>query len=125
VRQQRDRHGAIHSRVQLDKATCWINTARVTPRQAAVAIQDPDLIVWYDIMERLQVGTRDGLPAADNYGNVQFQGSGRTRAHAGRPGEPPPCLPDREGALESGDLWALMVGRVERCVECAHKHQLP
>ncbi|WP_203841686.1 hypothetical protein [Winogradskya humida] len=104
-----------------------LNVALVPAALAARAIDQPDLVTWYEIINPVQVTTVDGRPPADDYGNltITVPEEHRTVAHAVRTGEPAPaCLPhDAERVLPSHDLWALGgLRRVELCQACALRH---
>ncbi|WP_212996716.1 hypothetical protein [Winogradskya consettensis] len=104
-----------------------LNVALVAPALAARAIDQPDLITWYEIINPVQTSTVDGRPPAHDYSNltITVPEGHRTIAHAARTGEPAPaCIPhDAERVLPSHDLWALAsLRRVELCSTCALHH---
>jgi hypothetical protein len=106
-----------------------LNSAKVDPGSAARAIAQPDLVVWYEVINPVRVTTVDAGPVADDYSNVAFvvPDGHRQVAHAVRTGAAaPPCLPaDAELVLRSDDLFALAVPsrKIEVCQACAVRHR--
>jgi hypothetical protein len=49
-----------------------LNTAKVGPGMAARVIDQPDLQVWYEIINPVRSTTTDGAPVADDYSNVKL-----------------------------------------------------
>ena len=104
-----------------------LNAAKVEPTTAARAIDQHDLLIWYEIIDPVRVITVDGGPAADDYSNltVIVPDGHRMVAHAVRQGgTAPPCLPsDAEQMLPSHDLWALagLLG-TDVCQACTRRH---
>src|SRR5262249_15086951 len=89
-------------------------TAQRRPGRAAIAtraIDQPDLVTWYEVINPIRITTVDGAPTADDYSNVAIivPDGHRMVAHAARAGGPAPeCLPrGAERVLRSHDLWAL------------------
>jgi hypothetical protein len=106
----------------------WLNTSKVDPAMAARAIDQPDLVIWYEVINPIPVVTVDGGPAADDYSNLSFvvPDGHRMVAHATRTGGPAPaCLPDgAEQVLPSEDLWALARLRAtDVCQVCTARHR--
>lgn len=107
----------------------WLNISTVDPRSAARAIDQPDLVVWYEVIAPVRVGTVDGGPVMDDYSDLTMtvpEGH-RMVAHAVRAGgTPPECLPSNaEMVLPSDDLWALSrsVSRSTAvCQACVTRH---
>jgi hypothetical protein len=94
---------------------------------AARAIDQPDLVVWYEVINPIRVVTVDGEPAAADYGNIAIitPDGHRMVAHAVRAGgTAPECLRgDAELVLPSDDLWALArLCEIELCQACAVRH---
>jgi hypothetical protein len=104
-----------------------LNAAKVEPTTAARAIDQHDLLVWYEIINPIRVVTVDGGPAADDYRNLKviMPDGHRMVAHAVRQGgTAPPCLPrNAERVLPSHDLWALtgLLG-TDVCQTCTLRH---
>ena len=113
----------VHAR---DPVLC-LNASKVDPKAAARAIDQPDLVVWYEIVNPIRTVTVDGGPPANDYSNIGFvvpEGH-RMVAHAVKAAKPaPPCLPgDAELVLRSDDLWALAWSRpTEMCQDCVRRH---
>ncbi|MFC7761543.1 hypothetical protein ACFQY4_28485 [Catellatospora bangladeshensis] len=102
----------------------WLNTAKVDPRTAARAIDQSDLVIWYEVINPVRVITADGGSATNDYRDLRFAvpDGHRTVAHAVRDGEAPQCLPDdAELVLRSHDLWAFADSR-DVCPACADRH---
>ncbi|MEV0456243.1 hypothetical protein [Catellatospora methionotrophica] len=99
-----------------------LNTAKVDPETAARAIDQYDLVVWYEVIHPIQCTTVDNEPVADDYRNVRLvMPSGhRSVAHAVREETAPECLPDTaELVLRSDDLWELAKLRdLDLCPAC-------
>ncbi|GAA4605059.1 hypothetical protein BJY16_005236 [Actinoplanes octamycinicus] len=88
---------------------------------------DPnELTVWFERLDPLQVRTYDDAPIRDDYSNIYFVGTGKSRAHAGRPGRRPDCIPADAPAHWSHDLWAgELPPAIPRCADCAKRHPRP
>lgn len=104
-----------------------LNTSKVDAVTAARAIDQPDLLIWYEIINPVRATTVDGAVAADDYRNITFivPDGHRMIAHAVRAGQgAPECLPDgTEKVLPSEDLWVLARLRgVEVCQACTLRH---
>ncbi|MEV6370429.1 hypothetical protein AB0L86_26455 [Micromonospora musae] len=104
-----------------------MNTSKVDPGMAARAIDQPDLEIWYEVINPIRATTVDGGPASDDYSNVAIivPGGHRMVAHAVRAGGAvPECLPGgAEQVLPSHDLWALApLGKNDVCRACTARH---
>jgi hypothetical protein len=104
-----------------------LNTSKVDPGTAARAIDQPDLVIWYEVINPVRVTTADGGPAADDYSNITIivPDGHRMVAHAVRVGgATPDCLPgDASQVLRSQDLWALArLQKIEMCQACILRH---
>lgn len=104
-----------------------LNAAMVDPGMAARAIDQSDLVTWYEIIDPVRVTTVDGGPPADDYSNIAITvpDGHRTVAHAVRAGDAvPECLPrGAERMLRSHDLWALArLREIEVCRACTVRH---
>jgi hypothetical protein len=105
----------------------FLNMSKVSPREAARAIDQPDVVIWYEVINPVRVITVDGGPVADDYGNLELvvPDGHRMVAHAVvADGAAPECLPSAaERVLRSHDLWALgQLGEVEMCQVCTVRH---
>ncbi|GIF38919.1 hypothetical protein [Actinoplanes xinjiangensis] len=106
----------------------WLNTSRAGPPRAARAIDQPDLVTWYEVTDPPRVVTTDGGPVADDYGNIRIvvpEGN-RSVAHAVRSGgAPPPCLPpEADLIMPTHDLWMLLEpGTTRMCRSCLDRHR--
>jgi hypothetical protein len=105
-----------------------LNAAKVDPGTAARAIHQPDLVIWYEVINPVRVTTVDGGPAADDYSNIVVivPDGHRMVAHAvNAGGVAPHCLPgDADQVLRSHDLWVLARSRkIEVCQACALRHR--
>jgi hypothetical protein len=95
---------------------------------AARAIDQPDLVIWYEVINPVRAIMVGGGPAADDYSNVAIivpDGHRMVRQVVGVGGEAPECLPGvAEQVLRSGDLWALarLQEIIEVCQACALRH---
>jgi hypothetical protein len=104
-----------------------LNTSKVDPGIAARAIDQPDLEVWYEVINPVRVTTVDGEPPADDYSNIEIivPDGHRMVAHAVKAGGAvPKCLPgNAERVLPSHDLWALTrLRKTEVCQACTARH---
>lgn len=104
-----------------------LNTSKVDHGTAARAIHQPDLEVWYEVVNPVRATTTDGKPAAEDYSNIEIimPDGHRMVAHAVKAGgAAPDCLPaNAELVLPSHDLWALTrLGRTEVCQVCTARH---
>jgi len=104
-----------------------LNSTEVDPGLAARAIDQSDLVTWYEVIHPARVITVDGQPPADDYSNIEIvvPGGHRMVAHAVRAEETPPeCLPGAAlQILPSDDLWALARLRgFEVCRACTLRH---
>jgi hypothetical protein len=104
-----------------------LSTSKVDPGMAARAIDQADLVIWYEVINPVRAITVDGGPAAEDYSNVAIimPDGHRVVGHAVRVGgEAPECLPGvAEQVLRSGDLWALArLQQIEVCQACALRH---
>ena len=109
----------------------WLNIAEVDPRSAARAIDRPDLVTWYEVIDPIRVATVDGGPASADYRNltITVPDGNRMVAHAVQiGGTAPPCLPrDAEMVVPTDDLWVLSqaAGRGNAaCRACTLRHHL-
>jgi hypothetical protein len=104
----------------------WLNTSKVDPRTAARAIDQTDLVIWYEVIDPIRADTVDGGPTADDYSNIAIivPDGHRMVAHAVSGGTAPECLPSAaEQVLRSNDLWALApLQEIEICQACALRH---
>jgi hypothetical protein len=105
-----------------------LNTSKVDPGMAARAIDQPDLEIWYEVVNPVRATTPYGEPAADAYSNIAIivPDGHRMVAHAVRAGEAAPeCLPGgAEQVLPSHDLWALArLPEIEICQACTARHR--
>jgi hypothetical protein len=105
----------------------WLNTATVDPATCAHAIDRPDLVTWYEVINPVRVTTVGGGPVADDYSNVTITvpDGHRIVAHAvTADGTAPECLsPTAERILPSDDLWAVVrLGTNEVCQACKRRH---
>lgn len=105
----------------------FLNTSKVDPRMAARAIDQPDLMVWYEVVNPIRTITIDGAPPAHDYSSIGFvvPDGHRMVAHAVKAAMPAPqCIPaDAEHVLRSNDLWALAQLRpIEVCRDCVRRH---
>jgi hypothetical protein len=104
----------------------WLNTSKVDPGTAARAIDQADLVIWYEVVNPVRVTTVDGGPAASDYNDIELivPDGHRMVAHAVRAGAAPGCLPETaEQVLRSEDLWALVrLREIEVCHACALRH---
>jgi hypothetical protein len=105
----------------------FLNVSKVGPREAARAIDQPDVVIWYEVINPVRVITVDGGPVADDYSTLDLvvPDGHRMVAHAvGADGAAPECLPgDAERVLRSHDLWALgQLGEIEMCRVCTLRH---
>jgi hypothetical protein len=109
-----------------DDPALWINMSKVDPRDAARAIDQADLVVWYEVINPIRVTTTDGGPASDDYSNITViaPDGHRMVAHAVSADIAPPCLPSTaERVLRSKDSWALArLGENEICQACVLRH---
>lgn len=104
-----------------------LNTCKVDPGMAARAIDQPDLEIWYEIINPIRVVTAHGEPVADDYSNLRITvGDGhRILAHAVKAGAVlPECVPAGAAkVLPSSDLWALArLYGAEVCRACTARH---
>ncbi|MCZ7423630.1 MULTISPECIES: hypothetical protein [unclassified Micromonospora] len=107
----------------------WLNTSQVEPKSAAMAIDQPDLVTWYEVIHPIRVGTVDDGAGRDDYSNLTFNlpDGNRMVAHAVQAGlTAPPCLPPgAEMVLPTDDLWVLSqfpsLGKLI-CRTCAARH---
>ncbi|GAA1406411.1 hypothetical protein [Catellatospora coxensis] len=104
----------------------WLNTSKIDPRTAARAVDQADLVVWYEVINPIRVTTADGGPAADDYSNfvIVVPDGYRTVAHAVTGATAPECLPSTaERVLRSHDLWVLARLRdADVCENCVLRH---
>jgi hypothetical protein len=105
----------------------WLNASKLEPAMAARAIDQPDLVIWFEVIHPVRVITVEGEPAADDYSNLEIVVSDGHRmvAHAVRVGQgTPDCLPDAtEQVLRTDYLWALARLRAsEACEACTARH---
>lgn len=105
----------------------WLNTSKIDPSAAARAISQPDVVIWYEVINPIRAVTVGGGPVADDYSNVRLvvPDGHRMVAHAVcADGAPPECLPGgAERVLRSDDLWALAHLRgTEMCLACTLRH---
>jgi hypothetical protein len=54
-----------------------LNTSKVDPVMAARAIDEPDLVIWYEVINPIRAVTVDGGPAADDYSKHHVHRAGR------------------------------------------------
>jgi hypothetical protein len=88
-------------------------------------MHEPALTVWYEILDPIRCFTVDGRDIADDYGNVAFTGTGRSRAHAANAGVRPDCIPPDAPTLPSHDLWVRPANAaIERCERCRRAYPL-
>ncbi|GIE81911.1 hypothetical protein Aph02nite_78610 [Actinoplanes philippinensis] len=87
-------------------------------------IDDPsELTIWFELLDPIQVHTYDDAPIRDDYSNIYFVGTGKSRAHAGRLGRRPDCIPADAQAHWSHDPWTgSLPPTIPRCVDCVTKH---
>ncbi|MDG6107440.1 hypothetical protein Daura_49740 [Dactylosporangium aurantiacum] len=116
-----------HEAAPAGEPVLYLNVGRVGAELAARAVDQPDLLVWYEVVNRVRVVTSDGGPVAGDYSNVEFvvPDGHRVVAHAVRDGDGrPECLPeDAELVLPSHDLWALgPVRSTETCPACTGRY---
>lgn len=110
----------------------FLNASKVSPGAAARAIDQPDVVVWYEVINPVRVVTVDGGPVADDYSNLKLvmpDGHRRVAHAVGAEGVQPDCLPgDAEMVLRSHDSWALSrsgeieLGEIEMCQVCILRH---
>lgn len=107
-------------------AMLWLNTATIDPAMAARAVDQHDLVIWYEIINPIRVTTVGNGPIANDYSNIAFTvpDGHRMIAHAVRKdGVPPDCLQGADRVLPSHDLWALVPLRNgEVCPSCTRRH---
>ncbi|GGN63680.1 hypothetical protein GCM10010112_23150 [Actinoplanes lobatus] len=85
-------------------------------------VSDPsELTVWFEVLEPFKARTYDDAPVRDDYSNLYFVGTGKSRAHAGRLGRRPDCIPEGARAHWAHDLWNGPV-QIPRCTVCLVKH---
>ena len=104
----------------------YVNLGRVSAELAARAVDRPDLLVWYEVINPIRAVV-DGEPVKGDYSNVRFvtPDGHRVVAHAVKDGEGrPDCLPeDAELVARTHDLWALSPERsTERCPACTARY---
>jgi hypothetical protein len=87
-------------------------------------VSDPgELTIWFERLDPLRVRTYDDAPARDDYSNIYFVGTGKSRAHAGRFGQRPDCIPSGSPAHWSHDLWIRpLPPTIPRCGSCLARH---
>ncbi|MCW6003467.1 hypothetical protein K1W54_02555 [Micromonospora sp. CPCC 205371] len=107
-----------------------LDISKVDRQAAARAIDQPDVVIWYEVINPVRVVAADGRPAAADYSNLDFivpEGH-RMVAHAvGASATAPECVPgDAAMVLPSQDPWALArPGEIETCQACVLRHGRP
>ena len=93
------------------------------------SVENPDLpgdadelTIWFERLDPLQVRAYGGAPARDDYSNIYFVGTGKSRAHAGRLGRRPDCIPADVQADWSHDPWTSLHPEIPRCAVCLERY---
>ena len=81
------------------------------------------LTIWFERLDPIRVRTYGDATMRDHYSNIYFVGSGKSRAHAGRLGPRPDCIPADSQAHWSHDSWAGSLPlAIPRCAVCLEKY---
>jgi hypothetical protein len=82
-----------------------------------------ELTIWFERLDPIQVRTYDDAPIRDDYSNIYFVGTGKSRAHAGRLGRRPDCIPTDAQAHWSHDSWTgSLPPTIPRCADCVTRN---
>jgi hypothetical protein len=82
-----------------------------------------ELTIWFERLDPIQVRTYDDAPIRDDYSNIYFVGTGKSRAHAGRLGRRPDCIPTDAQAHWSHDPWTgSLPPAIPRCADCVTRN---
>jgi hypothetical protein len=82
-----------------------------------------ELTIWFERLDPIEVRTYGDSPIQHDYSNIYFVGTGKSRAHAGRLGRRPDCIPTDAKADWSHDPWTRSLPpTIPRCAQCMTRH---